>query len=102
MKRLSTRLWERHRATILRLYLDQGHKLNEVMSLMEEQHDFQASRTAYKKKLGRWGISKRLKPSFPSSIQDIDEASLGPYASVITWTLPLLADAAQQHSIPGE
>ncbi|KAI4148360.1 MAG: hypothetical protein LQ340_005117 [Diploschistes diacapsis] len=55
--RLSPKIWERNRALILRLY--ETHSLAEVIGTMERRHGFKASKMAYKKKLGRWGATKK-------------------------------------------
>ena len=59
-KRLETDAWERHRQVIERLYLDEGQALEQVMAYMKENHDFEATEQAYKKKLRRWKISKNI------------------------------------------
>lgn len=34
--------WEQHRATIKRLYIDEGRKLNDIVEIMKREHDFVA------------------------------------------------------------
>ncbi|MCJ1330030.1 hypothetical protein MMC10_006711 [Thelotrema lepadinum] len=65
--RLAPKVWERHRKMILELY--ETHSLGEVMSFMEKQHDFKASKMAYKKKLGRWKTNKKQ----PEASQEDEE-----------------------------
>ena len=57
--RLSAQSWEQHRDRILRLYQD--HPLDYVMRVMDEEHNFKASKNAFKKKLGRWSAPRKRK-----------------------------------------
>ena len=50
--------WERHQATIIKLYQDRGLTLEGVQTIMKEKHGFNAEIQMYKKRLARWGIRK--------------------------------------------
>jgi Clr5 domain len=76
--------WEIHRPTIARLYLEEGKPLKEVISILHEQHGFQATydvllssriRIAdiehrprqYKQRIKAWGLQKNYRP------EDVDD-----------------------------
>ncbi|KAH9428771.1 hypothetical protein MCOR02_011316 [Pyricularia oryzae] len=50
--------WEQHRATIKRLYIDEGRKLNDIVEIMKREHDFVANSRMYKHRLSQWGLIK--------------------------------------------
>ncbi|KAK7703466.1 hypothetical protein SLS64_009136 [Diaporthe eres] len=56
----SDALWEAHKATIRRLYIDEGRSLKEVVEIMKTKHGFEASLKPYKARLNRWGFSKYI------------------------------------------
>ena len=72
--RLSGRAWEQHREIILALY--KTHCLEEVMTYMQKEYGFEASKMAFKKKLGRWGASGKRQRR-PKTTQ-ADDARLEP------------------------
>ncbi|PHH82007.1 hypothetical protein CDD82_7324 [Ophiocordyceps australis] len=51
--------WETHRSLIDRLYIAEGRKLVEVMSILRSRHGFDATEQMYKKRLRKWNIRKR-------------------------------------------
>ncbi|KAI0598872.1 hypothetical protein F4775DRAFT_163438 [Biscogniauxia sp. FL1348] len=53
--------WTRLRAVIMRLYLDEEKTLDQVKQYMEENHDFSATVSMYKKKLAAWNAFKNLR-----------------------------------------
>jgi hypothetical protein len=54
--------WDTHRATIKRLYLDEGKTLPQVMVVMLTDHNFKASVKMYKRRLTSWKLdNKHLK-----------------------------------------
>ncbi|RYP09429.1 hypothetical protein DL764_001308 [Monosporascus ibericus] len=53
--------WIRHKPTIKRLYLDLGWTLEKVQSYMEDQHQFYATKSMYKKRLQVWQFVKNSK-----------------------------------------
>ncbi|KAI1138539.1 hypothetical protein F5Y05DRAFT_404259 [Hypoxylon sp. FL0543] len=53
--------WVRLQSVIMRLYLDEEKTLEEVKSYMEEQHEFFATISMYKKKFTTWGAFKNLR-----------------------------------------
>ncbi|KIW62935.1 hypothetical protein, variant [Phialophora macrospora] len=53
--------WLPHRATITRLYRDEGRSLKEVMVIMAEQYGFKATPKMYKARIARWGLDKKNK-----------------------------------------
>ena len=55
--------WEKHRETIIRLYVDEETCLDEVMSYMREKHNFRACEQAYKQTLRRWEVGKNIPSS---------------------------------------
>ena len=68
--RIPPRVWERHRETILSLYED--HSLVEVMAHMQREHNFNATKMAYKKKLGRWKVAKQTNPVHQDSQDNVE------------------------------
>ncbi|KAL8408350.1 hypothetical protein RB594_006959 [Gaeumannomyces avenae] len=50
--------WEIHRATIKRLYIDEGKKLNDIVEIMRRDYDFTANARMYKHRLSQWGLIK--------------------------------------------
>ena len=55
--------WEKHRETIIRMYVDEETCLEEVMSYMREKHGFRACEQAYKQTLRRWEVGKNIPAS---------------------------------------
>ncbi|KAI1491430.1 hypothetical protein F5X96DRAFT_478244 [Biscogniauxia mediterranea] len=53
--------WTRLRSIIMRLYLDEEKTLDQVRQYMEENHDFSATVSMYKKKLAAWNAFKNLR-----------------------------------------
>ncbi|KAI1499709.1 hypothetical protein F5X99DRAFT_267912 [Biscogniauxia marginata] len=53
--------WTRLQAIIMRLYLDEEKTLDQVRQYMEENHDFIATISMYKKKLAAWNAFKNLR-----------------------------------------
>ncbi|EXJ53867.1 hypothetical protein A1O7_09203 [Cladophialophora yegresii CBS 114405] len=53
--------WQPHRATITRLYRDEGRPLKEVMVIMAEERGFKATTKMYKSRIARWGLDKKNK-----------------------------------------
>ncbi|RSM06168.1 hypothetical protein CDV31_009265 [Fusarium ambrosium] len=56
--RIPLSLWENHKEHIRALYLDQGKKLDEMITCMAEQHGFEATRAQYIRRLASWKMSK--------------------------------------------
>ncbi|CUS08901.1 unnamed protein product [Tuber aestivum] len=56
-----TKSWEKHQQLLYELYIEQKHKLRQVMQIMKENHDFVACRRTYMKMFGRWGYQKNRK-----------------------------------------
>ncbi|TEA17340.1 hypothetical protein C8034_v000448 [Colletotrichum sidae] len=54
-------LWGRMRATITRLYQDEGRPLKEVKKIMERDYRFYATQRMFKTRVIRWGLDKKLK-----------------------------------------
>ncbi|KAI0122980.1 Clr5 domain-containing protein [Xylariales sp. AK1849] len=50
--------WEAHRETIKGLYWDQSLGLQEVMEIMQQNHQFFATRRMYKSRFKAWGLNK--------------------------------------------
>lgn len=85
-KRLETDAWERHRQIIEHLYLDQGQGLEQVMTYMKANFEFEATEQAYKKKLRRWKISKNIPANVMEYIlTEIDNRHLQGKESTIFW-----------------
>ncbi|ETI19309.1 hypothetical protein G647_09141 [Cladophialophora carrionii CBS 160.54] len=53
--------WQPHRATITRLYRDEGRSLTEVMVIMAEEYGLKATTKMYKSRIARWGLDKKNK-----------------------------------------
>ncbi|KAI5467893.1 Clr5 domain-containing protein [Mariannaea sp. PMI_226] len=54
--------WERHKATLSRLYLRQGKTLTEIMDVMARKHGFYASARMFKFRFKHWKLEKSLQP----------------------------------------
>ncbi|KAH8595003.1 Clr5 domain-containing protein [Bisporella sp. PMI_857] len=53
--------WIFHRKTITSLYEKQGLTLNEVMQIMQNEHQFFATKKMYKTRFLQWGVQKNRK-----------------------------------------
>lgn len=51
-------VWEAHKATIKKLYIDDGKPLRELIRVMEKEHDFPATQRMYKARFKQWGFVK--------------------------------------------
>ncbi|OAA55455.1 hypothetical protein ISF_07966 [Cordyceps fumosorosea ARSEF 2679] len=51
-------VWEHHKPTIRSLYLDDRKPLKEVMGIMAEKYNFQATPKMYKTRFSQWGFAK--------------------------------------------
>ncbi|KAI5817370.1 ankyrin repeat-containing domain protein, partial [Pyronema omphalodes] len=58
----TNRNFEDHRKTIEKLYLVDDKKLKHVIKIMEDQHNFHASESQYKKRLKKWGLFEKNIP----------------------------------------
>ncbi len=54
-------VWETHRSTIKRLYLDEDKTLKEVMGIMERDFGHKATIKMYKTRINKWGLDKNCK-----------------------------------------
>ena len=54
-------IWETHRSTIKRLYLDDNKTLKDVMAIMERDYDHKATVKMYKSRINKWGLDKNCK-----------------------------------------
>ncbi|KAH7379606.1 ankyrin repeat-containing domain protein [Pyrenochaeta sp. MPI-SDFR-AT-0127] len=52
--------WERHKATILSLYVDLDMALPEVIPIMAQQQGFSRTKSQYERMFKRWGVSKNI------------------------------------------
>ncbi|KAH8162560.1 hypothetical protein CIB48_g5668 [Xylaria polymorpha] len=52
--------WERHKATILNLFLHENLQFRQVASYMKQTHNFDKSKSAYEKQLQDWGVKKHV------------------------------------------
>ncbi|PHH74051.1 hypothetical protein CDD82_5127 [Ophiocordyceps australis] len=50
--------WEQYKSTIRALYLDERRPLKEVMAIMAEKYNFQATPKMYKTRFSQWGFVK--------------------------------------------
>ncbi|KAG8161107.1 hypothetical protein KVR01_009371 [Diaporthe batatas] len=51
-------VWERHKPTIQKLYIEEGKPLREVIRTMETEHKFPATQRMYKARFKQWGFVK--------------------------------------------
>lgn len=56
-------VWETHRLTIKRLYLDEDMTLKDVMATMQRKHGLGATVKMYKHRIKKWGFDKNCKAS---------------------------------------
>ena len=54
-------IWETHRSTIKRLYLDEDKTLVEVMALMQNDYGLKATIKMYKSRITKWALAKNCK-----------------------------------------
>ncbi|KAK7749591.1 hypothetical protein SLS53_000167 [Cytospora paraplurivora] len=54
----ATDVWEGHKETIKKLYIDEGKPLRELIRVMEEEHGFPATQRMYKARFKQWGFVK--------------------------------------------
>ena len=54
-------IWENHRSTIKRLYLDEDKTLNEVMATMRKDYGLKATIKMYKSRIAKWALAKNCK-----------------------------------------
>ena len=54
-------VWEAHRLTIKRLYLDEAMTLKNVMATMQRKHGLRATVKMYKHRINKWGFDKNCK-----------------------------------------
>ncbi|KAL9072694.1 MAG: hypothetical protein Q9161_003403 [Pseudevernia consocians] len=54
-------IWETHRSTIKRLYLDEDKTLKNVMDTMERDYGHKATIKMYKSRINKWGLDKNCK-----------------------------------------
>ncbi|KAL3471197.1 ankyrin repeat-containing domain protein [Aspergillus californicus] len=60
--RIAIELWEKQKEHIIALYLEPQSTLELMMSLMKEQHGFEASKNQYRARLKFWGVGKNASP----------------------------------------
>ena len=56
-------VWETHRLTVKRLYLDKNMTLKNVMATMERKYGLRATVKMYKHRINKWGFDKNCKAS---------------------------------------
>lgn len=54
-------VWEIHRPTIKRLYLDEDKTLKDVMAIMQRDYGHKATEKMYKSRFDKWGLQKNCK-----------------------------------------
>ena len=54
-------IWEIHRSTIKRLYLDEDKTLNEVMATMRKEYGLKATIKMYKSRITKWALAKNCR-----------------------------------------
>lgn len=54
-------IWEAHRPTIKRLYLDEDKTLKEVMATMQKDYGLKATIKMYKSRITKWALAKNCK-----------------------------------------
>ncbi|KIX00540.1 uncharacterized protein Z518_10680 [Rhinocladiella mackenziei CBS 650.93] len=54
----SEKTWERHKATIRKLYLEENKTLDEVMRAMNASHGFVSTKSNYERRIRRWKFRK--------------------------------------------
>ena len=54
-------IWETHRSTIKRLYLDEEKTLKEVMATMQEAYGLKATIKMYKSRITKWALAKNCR-----------------------------------------
>ncbi|KAI0098732.1 hypothetical protein GGR51DRAFT_421871 [Nemania sp. FL0031] len=70
--------WERHKGIITHLYLTERMKLDQVVSYMREEHNFEKSKNSYEIRLKKWGIKKNMRQKDWQNIpKQLNEGLLG-------------------------
>ncbi|KAJ8129032.1 hypothetical protein O1611_g4600 [Lasiodiplodia mahajangana] len=75
--------WERHKGIITHLYLNERMKLDQVVSYMREEHNFEKCKSSYEIRLKKWGIRKNMRQKDWQNIPNQVNEGL-PRQSVVT------------------
>ncbi|KAI3336336.1 ankyrin repeat-containing domain protein [Xylariaceae sp. AK1471] len=79
--------WERHKATILNLYLLEKKPLHQVASYMQQEHNF--VKKQYQYKLKKWGVKKSLGKSFWRYVGHRVQTRKGKRSEITLFGIPL-------------
>ncbi|KAI0441693.1 ankyrin repeat-containing domain protein [Xylaria telfairii] len=81
--------WERHKATILHLYLIEKTPLHQVVSYMQEKHSFAKNKNQYEYQFKKWGVKKNVKKEDWQHLRHQLQKRTGKQSEVTLFGIPL-------------
>ncbi|KAI1115587.1 ankyrin repeat-containing domain protein [Nemania sp. NC0429] len=81
--------WERHKATILHLYLLENAPLHHVVSYMEEKYHFVKKKNQYEYQFKKWGVKKNVKKTDWQRLRRQLQERAGKQSEITLFGIPL-------------
>ncbi|KAI0548131.1 ankyrin repeat-containing domain protein [Xylaria curta] len=81
--------WERHKAIILHLYLLEKNPLHQVITYMQQEHNFIKKKSQYEYQFKKWGVKKNLKKEDWQHLRHQLQKRLGKQSEVTLFGIPL-------------
>ncbi|KAI1739803.1 ankyrin repeat-containing domain protein [Xylaria scruposa] len=81
--------WERHKATILHLYLLEKSPLHQIVTYMQQEHDFTKKKSQYEYQFKKWGVKKNLKKEDWQHLRHQLQKRQGKQSEVTLFGIPL-------------
>ncbi|KAI1127479.1 ankyrin repeat-containing domain protein [Nemania abortiva] len=81
--------WERHKATILHLYLLEKAPLRHVVSCMQKNHGFAKTKSQYEYQLKKWGVKKKIGKKYWQNLRQQLKRRTGKESEVILFGIPV-------------
>ncbi|KAI1116837.1 ankyrin repeat-containing domain protein [Nemania sp. NC0429] len=96
--------WERHKAIILQLYMVENRPLSQVITYMQEKHNFAMTKHKYHSQLKKWGAKKNLRKKDWQHLPRQLEKRIGKQSEITflgaTLSPQRVRRATQRYSIP--
>ena len=92
-------VWETHRLTVKRLYLDKHMTLKNVMATMERKYGLSATVKMYKHRIKKWGFDKNCKSSKMQAIarEKVERDAIGKASSLRIRGQQIQFEEVQRH-----
>ncbi|TGJ84984.1 hypothetical protein E0Z10_g3781 [Xylaria hypoxylon] len=90
--------WERHKATILNLYLLERTPLHEVVSYMQQKHDFAKKESQYQYQFKKWGVRKNSRKKDWQHLRHQLQKRIGKQSEVTLFGFPLSAGKVRKET----